>query len=287
MKTDRFFTLILTLCFSAFAHAQATDYVIDETKDSKAFEAADWGWHSIGKDIEAGYANFAIFNSTQSISVIRYKAKKHKTDFLHCPADLRSTTSKAGIGKGALASMNGSYFNVKTLYPTTFFKDNGKQVGWTYHKEVPRVNGLVCLKGRKIEVVEAADTSEFYSIAKHYKECLASGPVLVDNGVRRSYSYEQSFFTYRHPRTMIGITKDGWIYLVVVDGRFPGQGEGATIAEMAFLAEHFGLYDALNLDGGGSSAIWNSKDGTLNHPYDNKKFDHEGEREVPNVVLVY
>lgn len=283
----RLIAATLALTVAILANAQATDYVIDEVQDSKAFEAADWGWHSIGKDIEAGYAQFRIFNSTQSISVIRYKACKHKTDFLHCPADLRSTTSQAGIGHGALASLNGSYFNVKTLYPTTYFKDNGKQVGWTYSKELPRVNGIVCLKGRKLEVVEVSDTTEFYKVARHRRDALASGPVLVDNGVRRSYSFEQSFFTYRHPRTMIGITKDGWIYLVVVDGRFPGQGEGATIAEMAFLAEHFGLYDALNLDGGGSSAVWNAVDGTLNHPYDNKKFDHEGEREVPNVVLVY
>lgn len=287
MKATRILETILLLCICAHAHAQATDYVIDEVKDRKAFESAEWNWHSIGKDIQAGYAQFKIFGSTQSISVVRYKASSHKTDFLHCPGEQRSITSKAGEKHKALAALNGSYFNVKTLYPTTYFKDGGTQVGWTDSKELPRTNGLVCLKGKKIEVVEAADTNEFYTIAKRYKECLASGPVLVDDGVRRSYDYAKSFFTYRHPRTMIGITRDGWIYLVVVDGRFKGKGEGATIAEMAFLAEQFGLYDALNLDGGGSSTVWNSVDGTMNHPYDNKKFDHQGEREVPNVVLVY
>lgn len=36
----------------------------------------------------------------------------------------------------------------------------------------------------------------------------------------------------RQTRTFVGSTSDGWIYLVVIDGRFPGQGEGATIPEV-------------------------------------------------------
>lgn len=30
------------------------------------------------------------------------------------------------------------------------------------------------------------------------------------------------------------------------------------------------MRDALNLDGGGSSTLWNNKTGIVNHPYDNK-----------------
>jgi exopolysaccharide biosynthesis protein len=47
------------------------------------------------------------------------------------------------------------------------------------------------------------------------------------------------------------------------------------------------MTDASNLDGGGSSAIWNSKDGVTNHPSDNKKFDHKGERKIPNMIVTY
>jgi hypothetical protein len=25
----------------------------------------------------------------------------------------------------------------------------------------------------------------------------------------------------------------------------------------------------------------------INHPYDNRKFDHEGERKIPNLILVH
>ena len=281
--------ITITLAVAAIlpAKAQLTDYVIDAQKDAEAFAAADWGWHPIAKNMEAGYANFRMFDSWQSISVIRYREKDHRTDIFCCPGDRRSVTSRAGIENAALASMNGSYFNVKTLYPTTFMKDEGVQVGWTRPAELRRVNGVFCLKGRKGCVLEIADTSDYVAATKKYREVMAAGPVLVDNGDVKHYDSDQSFYTWRHPRTMVGVTKDGWTYLVVVDGRFPGHGEGATIAEMAFLAQQFGLYDALNLDGGGSSAIWDASDGVINHPYDNKKFDHAGEREVPNVILVF
>ncbi len=268
------------------AKAQATDYVIDPEADAAAFAAADWGWHSISKDAEAGYANFKIFNSTQSISVVRYKASSHKTDIYCCPGERRASTSKTGHDNKAMAAMNGSYFNVKTLYPTTFMKDKGKQVGWTRPAELYRVNGVFCLKGKVPCVIEIKDTNDYVAVTKKYKEVMASGPVLVDDGEMKTYDSQKSFYTYRHPRTMVGCTEDGWIYLVVVDGRFPGQGEGATIAEMAFLAKQFGLYDCLNLDGGGSSALWTRADGVISHPYDNHCFDCWGERLVPNTIVV-
>ena len=80
------------------AAAQPTDYVIDAKKDSAAFAKAEWNWHSIGRDIEAGYAQFEIFDSHQSISVVRYKASSHRSDIFHCPGERRSVTRAARTG---------------------------------------------------------------------------------------------------------------------------------------------------------------------------------------------
>ena len=41
-----------------------------------------------------------------------------------------------------------------------------------------------------------------------------------------------------------------------------------------------------DLGGGGSSTLWTAQEGVLNHPYDNRRFDHEGERGVPNCIVV-
>ena len=83
---------------------------------------------------------------------------------------------------------------------------------------------------------------------------------------------------------MVGYTRRGMVYFVVVDGRFPGQAEGMTIGEMTQLAQWLGLWDAINLDGGGSSTLWTERTGVLNNPCDNRRFDHEGVRRVPNIV---
>ena len=46
------------------------------------------------------------------------------------------------------------------------------------------------------------------------------------------------------------------------------------------------IYDAMNLDGGGSSALWSRKYGVVSHPCDNRKYDHEGERKVSSTIVV-
>ncbi len=59
-----------------------------------------------------------------------------------------------------------------------------------------------------------------------------------------------------HPRSAVGISRDGrYLYLVVIDGRQKGYSEGATTGETAEWMRLFGCENALNLDGGGSSAL--------------------------------
>ena len=86
-------------------------------------------------------------------------------------------------------------------------------------------------------------------------------------------------------RTAVGRTADGRVILFICDGRIPASG-GATLTELAMILKGLGCVDALNLDGGGSSTLWTAQEGILNHPYDNKRFDHEGERGVPNCIVI-
>ena len=58
------------------------------------------------------------------------------------------------------------------------------------------------------------------------------------------------------PRTAIGIDQAGTtLTIVVVDGRQSGYSEGVTLWELADLLVEYGVYYALNLDGGGSSTL--------------------------------
>jgi len=59
-----------------------------------------------------------------------------------------------------------------------------------------------------------------------------------------------------HPRTAVGISKDGrYLIILVIDGRQPGWSDGATTAETAEWLRSFGAEQGLNLDGGGSTTL--------------------------------
>lgn len=83
----------------------------------------------------------------------------------------------------------------------------------------------------------------------------------------------------RHPRTSIGVTADGHTIIMVVEATKP-YGEGATLEEMAGLLKSRGVVDAMNLDGGGSSAMAIGSE-TVNYP------PNSWTRPVADGVLVY
>ncbi len=89
------------------------------------------------------------------------------------------------------------------------------------------------------------------------------------------------FVTDRHPRTAVGIRPDGTWVLVVVDGRRPQHSRGMTLEELAALMGALGCRDALNLDGGGSSAM------VLGDRLVNNPSDDSGERPVSDAILVF
>ena len=256
-------------------------------RDSIAFATAEWHTTDLGDGAECRYAQIDMFGSCQSISVATYPGRSFTTAIVHLDRKAEAT-SALGKAAGAEIAVNGSYFNVKTFAPVTFVLLDKKVVGRTTTEELMRTNGIVAFrdkKGRKRDIFPC-DTTQYPDVARHYRSALAAGPVLIDNGKTVEYTSGDSFYTRRHPRTLIGKRADGTVVMAVIDGRFKGQGDGATIAETAYIARQLDLTEALNLDGGGSSTLWTAKEGVLNHPYDNRRFDHEGERGVPNCIVV-
>ena len=84
---------------------------------------------------------------------------------------------------------------------------------------------------------------------------LAGNAVLLDAGVMPEVP-ASSFYTETHPRTAVGVDQRGdTLIIMVVDGRQPNYSEGVTLAELAALLREYGAYDAINMDGGGSSTL--------------------------------
>ncbi|MEU6413294.1 phosphodiester glycosidase family protein [Microbispora sp. NPDC046933] len=93
-------------------------------------------------------------------------------------------------------------------------------------------------------------------------------------------SFGYAWANNRQPRTMAGIDQRGRLLLVTVDGRLSGGSEGFTLAEGAAFMRSLGAVQALNLDGGGSSAM--AVDGVLV----NRPSDAAGERAVGDTIQV-
>lgn len=104
-------------------------------------------------------------------------------------------------------------------------------------------------------------------------------PRLVDDGTAIPSRCGASLCR-RHPRTGIGVTGDGSLLFVVVDGR-SRRSVGMTLARFAKTFVRLGAVDAVNLDGGGSSTMWIAGRGVVNRPS-----DLGGERAVVNAVLL-
>jgi exopolysaccharide biosynthesis protein len=88
------------------------------------------------------------------------------------------------------------------------------------------------------------------------------------------------FSAARHPRSAIAMSRDSsMLMLVVVDGRRPWSA-GMSLGELAEQLLALGAFQAMNLDGGGSSVLW-IRGTVVNYPS-----DQAGERPVGNALIV-
>ena len=79
---------------------------------------------------------------------------------------------------------------------------------------------------------------------------------IIQNGIVSPALFGKEIqFTELHPRTGCGLTADGRLLLVIVDGRSI-ENRGVTFFELSSIMIRFGAVTAMDFDGGGSSTIW-------------------------------
>jgi len=152
--------------------------------------------------------------------------------------------------------------------------------------EIPESTFLLVASGAARPYLEAVQRGMNASLQfdapgwENYPTILGAGPQLVDNGqVHIGNEGFRSDVIAVGPRTAVGVDKDGKYLLVVADGRRPTSSVGLTLNEMGATMLSLGAVNAINFDGGGSSAMAiNGK--LVNRPSDGY------ERQISNVMMV-
>ncbi len=146
--------------------------------------------------------------------------------------------------------------------------------------EIPSDGVVISLNGKALKEFIGAGTGTELSFSikldkPELKFAVSGAPRLLENGEPSPKIAERADALSRNPRTAVGI-KDNKLYLFTVDGRQPGYSDGMTLYEMAELLLSHGVKDAINLDGGGSTAMVARKQGEasatlVNNPSDGRE----------------
>lgn len=270
MRRGILISFLLTL-WSGMAFAQVR-------QDSLALVHVRWSEEKIAKGVVVKTAAVRLFGSDQQVTLLEYNPLRYRTRIVQ--ADTMSRVSELSRQYGAIGAINGSFYNMRTGWPVTFIRSGGTGYG-PVSVEDPMLNGAIVVSNNGIKILPW-QCETIREIQTGYPDVMQAGPLMIYSGLKQPIQANPGM-AKRHPRTALGITKRGVLF-VVVDGRHEGHAEGMTLEELAWLMSQLGCIDALNLDGGGSSALW--ANAIRNFPSDNGRFDHEGERAVSNAILI-
>jgi len=100
------------------------------------------------------------------------------------------------------------------------------------------------------------NTAGIYTAVTGYYPIVSNG---ANIGAAAAASYPDSFIHQVQPRTAYGISQDNkYLFLMTIDGRQSGYSDGALDDETAYWMLQFGAWNAINMDGGGSTALYKS-----------------------------
>jgi exopolysaccharide biosynthesis protein len=261
--------------------------------DSLAVSKANWKKEKIANGVllKTYCFNKTLFNSNQNVSVLEIKQKNSLLFDLGYDSRILIKTSDFGKQNNALAALNGTFFDIANGGSVDYIRADGvlineNRLGKSGKRAAHQESALVFDKGKlKIAKWNGKPDWEQSLIAE---DIMVSGPLLILNQTIEKLDTANTFNKTRHPRTAVAITKNKRVLLITVDGRNENSA-GMSLFELTKLIHWLHASDAINLDGGGSTTLWinNYKDsGVVNFPTDNKKWDHQGERKVANVVLL-
>ena len=229
-------------------------------------------------------------------------------------SDLRETISSFASDLGAAVVVNGGYFDMRARpathagllyidgklvapathnvtrdtvsYPTAraaigFFGDGSADIAWVSNRNDSLFAWPSPPANRPDQPAACPEAGAVYWPVR---DAIAAGPGLISERRIHITSDEEVFFVSSipktHPRTAIGYNTEDELLILVVDGRRP-ESRGVDLQELAVLMLELGAVEAMNLDGGGSSAL------VVNGNLINRPTGGVVEREVMSAIATF
>lgn len=147
----------------------------------------------------------------------------------------------------------------------------------TNNSTIPQGGFVLSAHGKSLQALEKLQVGDTVKITQSLGDqwnkavsVIGAGPRLVKNNsvylTTKLEEFGSDVAAGRAPRTAVGITKEGHLLLLVVDGR-QKHSIGLTLLDTALLMQELGSIQAMNLDGGGSSEMIVEKE-VVNKPSD-------------------
>ena len=142
--------------------------------------------------------------------------------------------------------------------------------------EMPLEGFVISGRGKHAELLARIEPGEQVTLRLNTKptwekvrHALGAGPRLVTDGkisiTARAERFRWDVAKGIYPRTAAGITKQGELLLVAVEPAPDSPARGMSLKELATTMLKLGAWQAMNLDGGGSTTVVEG-DRVLNHP---------------------
>lgn len=203
-----------------------------------------------------------VTSSSQRVNVLEADLNNSGISLKFVYSDTDKKVSEIAGEMGALAATNATYGQGKNgdVYIRTSgvvnreidpSKENYK--AWK-HKAAVWYDGFSAFGFYNYHSNVTASNAAY--AADTHPNLYSSAPLLIQNGSKIDLADFGGNSADLNPRTVLAVTRSGRLLLVTVDGRLVGA-KGMTCPQMQdFLVHYFDPADAINMDGGGSTAMY-------------------------------
>ena len=215
----------------------------------------------ISRDDVSIFANYHANDPSQGWAMSRVSdqmaaAQKRHSD----PSD----TANYVEHYNAVVGVNADFYNMTTGAPSGALVMEGVE----YHS-VASENFFAILKDGTAMI---GSPSDYAAYQDQIQEAVGGSVYLVKDG-ESVVDSSADYYNRRHSRTCVGITAEGKVVLMVLDGRQEPFSAGGSAEELAQIMLDAGCVTAINLDGGGSTTFVAKQEGSdtltvVNRPSD-------------------